>query len=162
MRIALVLTTLALTAAGPGRALGETPSPEAPSPEAPSPKGSDLANESTFYSWEDAEGGLHYTYAAEIPADRRRTARPVQSSVGVLSMDELPAPRESAASVPPAASEAAPAQPAPPPAPEENHHMRAVRAAGDHTLDPAAVQQRYEQQLQDMKCRTVDGAVICG
>jgi hypothetical protein len=29
-------------------------------------------------------------------------------------------------------------------------------------LDADAMDKRYEQQKKDMKCRTVDGVVICG
>lgn len=47
----------------------------------------DLADESTLYRWEDAQGGLHFTLARDVPPALTSKARPVTAEIGTVTSD---------------------------------------------------------------------------
>ncbi len=45
----------------------------------------DIEDESTLYRWEDAQGGLHFTLARDVPAALASKARPVTADIGSVT-----------------------------------------------------------------------------
>jgi len=163
------------------------PEPAAPQPEAPPATSEEpaaaapLDDDGAIYRWTDAQGVTHYGSGADVPDDRRATAREVSGGLTVVEPGPIVAPAlPPPAALPEAPAQAAPAQAAPAPAApgdrpaldadglpipgtmKDTSHTRAVHQATGVQLDPAAVERRYQQQLRDMKCIEKDGAIVCG
>jgi len=134
----------------------------------------DPTDDATMFRWEDARGDVHYTVASEVPSDRARTARRVNAQIGTVAVDRVggiasdprfptgsPLPRAAAvapASLPPAG----PARSAPRSTFFVDTYNKTVGPNGGSPVDAEALDRQYQKQAKDMKCRTVDGVVICG
>ena len=168
----------------PSAAEPSLPQPAVTDP-APAPETSEAASpfdeEGAIFRWTDAQGATHYGSGADVPDDRRATARKVSGGVTVVEPGPTiapmlpPAATASAVSADAAPAEAAPAPSEPGDEPEldadglpipgtmkNTAHTRAIRQTTGVQLDPAAVERRYQQQLRDMKCVEKDGAIVCG
>ncbi len=132
-----------------------------------------------IYSWVDREGVVHYGTADEVPDDRRRSARVVESGVTVVSPEHLealpPVPVPGRRAEEEAANASPAARSAPGPEPEldaqglpipgtmqDTAATQAAKAAGETQIDPAAVERRRQQELRDMNCKEKDGVWYCG
>jgi hypothetical protein len=167
----------AAPAPAPATAAATSPPPAA-APAAPAPP---PEPDRAIYRWEDADGSLHFGTVDDIPASRRRSARPVEGAAVLVDSPDavVPAPPPPPADTPPApaaataGAEAGDEQPGDKPRLDASGlpipgtmkptaHTRAVQQATGVELDPAAVERQHQQQLRDMNCREVDGVMTCG
>ncbi len=137
-----------------------TPRPSSKSAPEPAPQsalpGKGVAGdpeEGAVYAWEDGEGNVHYGHRFEIPDAYRKQARPVDASVGSMSVEPVgeTAAGETAAAVPSPAAKPRPA-PAPPPPPKRPDYPSALDLANGRIS---------EDRPPDPKCRTDNGVRLC-
>jgi hypothetical protein len=145
----------------------------------PSEPASPFEEEGALFRWTDAEGATHYGSGADVPDDRRATARKVSGGVTVVEPGPLIAPvLPPATTTSEAPAEAVPAKPPPrepgdqpeldadglpiPGTMKDTANTRAIRQTTGVQLDPASMERRYQQQLRDMKCVEKDGVIVCG